>query len=57
VVDPRNDDEVTGAVRRLLTMPDELQRLRAEAVARPVRTWDDYASDLWAFLGTKDEVA
>jgi len=57
VVDPRNDDEVTGAVRRLLTMPDELQRLRAEAVARPVRTWDEYASDLWAFLGTKDEVA
>lgn len=49
-VDPRDDDEVTDAVRRLLTKPDELQRLRAEAVARPVRTWDEYASELWAFL-------
>lgn len=57
VVDPRNDDEVTDAMRCLLTTPDELQRLRAEAVARPVRTWDEYASDLWAFLGTKDDVA
>jgi glycosyltransferase involved in cell wall biosynthesis len=54
VVDPRNDDEVTDAVRRLLTMPEELQRLRAEAVARPRRTWDEYASDLWAFLVATD---
>jgi glycosyltransferase involved in cell wall biosynthesis len=57
VVDPRDDDEVTDAVRRLLTMPDELQRLRGEAAARRLRTWDEYASDLWAFLGARDEVA
>jgi len=56
VVDPRNDDDVTSAVRRLLTKPAELERLRAEAVARPVRTWDEYASDLWAFLGAKNDV-
>ena len=57
VVDPRDDDDVTDALRRLLTKPDELQRLRAEAVARPVRTWDEYASELWAFLCTMKDVA
>jgi len=57
VVDPRDDDEVTDAMRGLLTRPDELQRLRAEAVARPVRTWDEYASQLWAFLCTRQVVA
>jgi glycosyltransferase involved in cell wall biosynthesis len=57
VVDPRDDDEVTSAVRRLLTKPDELERLRAEAVARPVRTWDEYASELWAYLCASEEAA
>jgi len=57
VIDPRVDDDVTDAMRRLLTKPDELQRLRAEAVARPVRTWDEYASELWAFLCNRKEVA
>jgi glycosyltransferase involved in cell wall biosynthesis len=57
VVDPRDDDEVTGAIRRLLTRPDELERLRAEAVARPVRTWDEYAAELWAFLCARPDVA
>ena len=57
VVDPRDDDEVTDALRRLLTRPDELQRLRAEAVARPVRTWDEYAAELWAFLCAGQDVA
>jgi hypothetical protein len=57
VVDPRDDDDVTSALRRLLTKPEELQRLRAEAVARPVRTWDEYASELWAFLCSKEPVA
>ena len=57
VVDPRDDDDVTDALRRLLTKPDELQRLRAEAVARPVRTWDEYASELWAFLCSRKDFA
>jgi len=26
--------------------------LRAEALARPVRTWDDYAAELWQALAT-----
>ncbi len=49
-VDPRNDDEITAAMRRLLTDPAELERLRQEAAARPVRTWDEYADELWDFL-------
>ena len=57
VVDPRDDDEVTDAIRRLLTKPQELQRLRSEAVARPVRTWDEYAAELWAFLCAGKDVA
>ena len=57
VFDPRDDDDVTDAVRRLLTNPDERQRLRAEAAARPVRTWDEYASELWAFLCAGKDVA
>jgi hypothetical protein len=56
-IDPRDDDELTRAVRQLLTKPGELDRLRAEAVARPVRTWDEYASELWAYLCTTEDVA
>jgi glycosyltransferase involved in cell wall biosynthesis len=50
VVDPRDDDDITAAMRRLITEPEELARLRAEAAARPVRTWDAYAAELWDFL-------
>jgi hypothetical protein len=35
---------------RLLTDDKLLQRLRAEAKARPERTWDDYASEVWEVL-------
>lgn len=45
-VDPRDDEELTDAMRRLLTDPGLLQKLREEAAARPVRRWDDYASEL-----------
>lgn len=57
VVDPRDDDDVTAAVRRLMTDPAERERLRAEAAARPGRTWDDYARDLWAFVTGEDDAA
>jgi len=50
MVNPRDDDDITAAVRRLLTDPVELERLRAEAAARPVRRWDEYAEELWDFL-------
>lgn len=50
VVDPRDDDELTAALRKLLTSPGELDRLREAIAARPVRTWGQYADDLWTFL-------
>lgn len=50
VVDPRDDDDLTAAIRRLATVPEELDRLRAESQARPLRSWDEYVTDLWAFL-------
>jgi len=50
VVDPRSDEQLTAAMRRLLTEPELAASLRAEIAARPTRTWDDYANELWAGL-------
>jgi glycosyltransferase involved in cell wall biosynthesis len=50
LVDPRDDEQIIDAMRRLLTQPAELARLRAEIAARPARTWDDYATELWGEL-------
>jgi len=55
-VDPRDDDAITAALRRLLTDPDELARLRRETAARPVRTWDEYADELWEFLVASEDM-
>lgn len=49
-VDPRDDDDVLTGLRRMVTEPELRARLRAEAAARPARTWDDYADDLWTVL-------
>ena len=49
-VDPRDDDDLAGAMRRLLVDDELLSRLREEALARPRRTWDDYAEQLWTTL-------
>ncbi|MGC5169242.1 glycosyltransferase family 4 protein [Micromonospora sp. DT81.3] len=50
LVDPRDDDQITRAMRALLSDDDILERLRDEAHARPTRTWDDYADLAWAAL-------
>lgn len=47
LVDAYSDDDIREKMRLLLTDDTLLKRLRAEAVARPPRTWDDYATDLW----------
>ena len=51
-VDPRNDEELIRAMRTMLTDPATELRLRAEAVARPQRSWLDYADELWSILVT-----
>ncbi|ROQ51911.1 glycosyltransferase involved in cell wall biosynthesis [Rathayibacter sp. PhB152] len=50
LIDPASDDELIDAMRALLTDAELLERLRREAVERPVRTWDDYAAELWDAL-------
>lgn len=47
MVDPRNDEAIAEAMHELLTNDTELRRLEREAAARPSRTWDDYADELW----------
>lgn len=47
LVDAYSDDDIREKMRLLLTDDALLQRLSAEAAARPQRTWDDYAAELW----------
>ena len=47
LVDPRDDDALTDAMRSLLTDDALLARLRTEIRSRPVRTWDAYAQQAW----------
>jgi glycosyltransferase involved in cell wall biosynthesis len=49
-VDPRSDQELIDAMRTMLTDPETESRLRAEAAARPARSWQDYADELWSTL-------
>jgi glycosyltransferase involved in cell wall biosynthesis len=48
VVDPRSDDEIIAAMRRLLTDDELISSLASEAASRPPRTWRNYATELWA---------
>lgn len=51
-VDPRDDQSLVAALRRVLTDPELRSELSAAAIARPTRTWADYADELWlAFEG------
>ena len=50
LVNPRDDHDLTDAMRRLLTDVDLHADLVAQARARPARTWDDYARATWALL-------
>ena len=50
LVDPRDDEALVAQLRRMLTDDALVGRLRAAARARPVRSWDDYAAELWQAL-------
>ncbi|MEP6799230.1 MAG: glycosyltransferase family 1 protein [Lapillicoccus sp.] len=50
LVDPRDDAQLTAAMRELITDPARLAQLRAEIPDRPQRRWDDYARQLWTYL-------
>jgi glycosyltransferase involved in cell wall biosynthesis len=50
LVDPRDDRSIANGMRTLLTDPAAHDHLSAEARARPVSTWDDYADRVWTTL-------
>jgi glycosyltransferase involved in cell wall biosynthesis len=50
LVDPRDDASLVDGLNRVLTDEALHARLRAEAAARPHRSWDDYARETWALL-------
>ena len=47
MVDPRDDEALVAAMRQLLTDDGLRARLRLEIQARPNRTWENYAAELW----------
>lgn len=50
LVNPRDDHEVSAAMRRLLTEPDLLAELSAAARSSVGRSWDQYADEVWDYL-------
>jgi len=49
-VDPHDDHAIAAAMRTLLVDDSVHDRLAAQALNRPVRTWDDYAHEVWDLL-------
>ena len=49
-IDPRDDQALQVAMRRLLTDPAALSGLREQIGRRPDRRWSDYADQLWSEL-------
>jgi glycosyltransferase involved in cell wall biosynthesis len=49
-VDPHDDHAIATAMRTLLMDDAVHDRLSAQALNRPVRTWDDYAGEVWKVL-------
>ena len=47
LVDPRDDDAIRDAMRLLLTDDALVESLKKDILARPTRSWDNYADDLW----------
>ncbi len=47
LIDPRDDEALTDAMRALLTDDILVETLRHQARNRPSRTWEHYAADLW----------
>jgi glycosyltransferase involved in cell wall biosynthesis len=50
LIDPRSDEELTDAMRLLLTDDGLLAELRAQTYGTIARSWDDYSGELWSKL-------
>ncbi len=55
--DPRDEESIVSALRRLVSEPELRQTLAQEARERARVSWDQYASELWDFLVEDLEVA
>lgn len=51
LIDPRDDEQLLDALRRVLGDDELRATLRAEALARVPRTWAEYAEDAWVAMG------
>ncbi len=49
-VDPTDLDQITDAMRRLLTDEARLKELTMQAEARELTNWDQYSAQLWSWL-------
>jgi glycosyltransferase involved in cell wall biosynthesis len=49
-VDPRDANQLTNVMRRLITEPDALADLRGQISQRATRHWQHYADELWERL-------
>ena len=50
LINPRDNQALTNAIRTLLTEPATLNQLRTEITTRPTRNWQNYADELWTVL-------
>jgi glycosyltransferase involved in cell wall biosynthesis len=50
LVDPRDDVDLTGAMRAVLVDDGLHSELATQARRRPARTWDQYAEEVWTYL-------
>jgi Glycosyl transferases group 1 len=50
LVDPRDDYSIAAGMRTVLTDDDVHRQLATAARARPQRTWEQYAADVWSTL-------
>ena len=50
LVDSRDDEQIVSGMRTLLTDDGVLDTLKAEAAGYVVRTWNQYADDLWQYF-------
>ena len=50
VIDSPSASSIAQGIREILDRPEYFNQLQAEALARPVRTWKDHASDMVSFI-------
>lgn len=57
MVDPRDITSIASAMETLLTDDNQLEKLQREILARPTRTWENYADDIWAEIAKVRDAA